>query len=309
MMRSACLAMSLLLSVQAQADDPDARGGKVYPDGHGGTVYLPLGDVSFTDQAVSYTPGERGPSGVHAQAAQAVGLPDYTSPSAPGFTSLGCHGSVVLQFTDNVLVDIEGADLYVFEVGPAVEATELAISYDGEHWIEVGKIAGARADVDIAPFIEPGSLFYYVRLTNAGGSCGGRTPGADIDTVAAVGAGYRLSLDSAILFDLGSAVLRPEASPELDRLVEELGRIGGRARLIVEGHTDSTGSLRTNEKLSIARAEAVWSVLSPRLTIDESLVVVRGRGATHPVASNETEQGRAQNRRVDLIVLPVADEE
>ena len=138
MMRSACLAMSLLLSVQAQADDPDARGGKVYPDGHGGTVYLPLGDVSFTDQAVSYTPGERGPSGVHAQADQAVGLPDYTSPSAPGFTSLGCHGSVVLQFTDNVLVDIEGADLYVFEVGPAVEATELAISYDGEHWIEVG---------------------------------------------------------------------------------------------------------------------------------------------------------------------------
>lgn len=124
---------------------------------------------------------------MHARADQAIGTPDYTSPFAPGFISLGCDGPVVLQFTDNILVDIEGPDLYIFEVGPAVEVTRLAISYDGEQWIEVGKIEGARADVDIPPFVEAGDVFYYVRLTNAGKSCHGRTPDADIDAVAAVG--------------------------------------------------------------------------------------------------------------------------
>ncbi|TNF73269.1 MAG: hypothetical protein EP299_08455 [Acidobacteria bacterium] len=59
--------------------------------------------------------------------------------------TLGCGGTIVLRFEDNALVDLEGPDLHVFEIGPAVEPTSLAISPDGTTWTEVGKIAGGRA--------------------------------------------------------------------------------------------------------------------------------------------------------------------
>lgn len=296
-----CSLALFLFSLDAHAQASD---GKEYPDGHGGSVYLPLGDVSFADTVVARVPGKRDPGGVHADAGQAIGIPDYTTPYAPGFLSLGCGGSVVLQFVDNVLVDVKGPDLFVFEVGPAVEPTRLAISADGEQWTEVGLIRGARADVDIAPHSGPNDVFYYVRLTDAGRRCGGPTPGADIDAVAAIGSAYRISLSSAVLFDVGKAVLKPEAQEELRAASERIRRMGS-VRLVVEGHTDSTGTLESNQVLSGARAAAVGDALSARLDVEAEHLDVRGKGETHPVATNETEEGRALNRRVDILIVPI----
>ncbi|WP_169578567.1 OmpA family protein [Salinimicrobium terrae] len=295
-----------LFTFQVSAQEGDRTSGKEYPDGEGGTVYLPLGDASFADAVVSNHPGEIPPDEdlPAVRPEYTLGVPDYTKPSAPGFLSLGCDGSVVLQFTDNILIDVEGPDLYVFEVGPAVEPTLLEISYDGKEWIDVGKIEGARADVDIAPFVKENDVFNYVRLTNAGKSCGGRTPGADIDAVAAVGSGYRLSLNSAVLFDLGEAVLQPEAKKELDAIAMQIKEMPGNMRVVVEGHTDNIGTPQVNEELSIERAQAVWDELSKEITIDEELVSIQGRGESRPVANNDTEEGRALNRRVDILILP-----
>lgn len=299
-----CTIIICLFTLQFSAQEGDKTSGKEYPDGQGGTVYLPLGDASFADEVVSNHPGEKAPEGIQGRPQYTLGVPDYTKPSAPGFLSLGCDGSVVLQFSDNILLDVEGPDLYVFEVGPAVEPTILAISYDGKEWIEVGKIEGARADVDIAPFVEENDVFNYVRLTNAGNSCGGRTPGADIDAVAAVGSGYRLSLNSAVLFDLGKAELQPEAKGELDSIAQQIKKIPGSMRFIIEGHTDNTGTPQLNEELSVERAKAVWHGLSKEIEINEERVNIRGFGESRPVADNDTEEGRARNRRVDILVLP-----
>src|SRR6056297_3590704 len=89
-----------LITLQLSAQEEDRTSGKEYPDGQGGTVFLPLGDASFADAVVSNHPGDKAPEGIQGRPEYALGLPDYTKPSAPGFLSLGCDGSVVLQFSD-----------------------------------------------------------------------------------------------------------------------------------------------------------------------------------------------------------------
>jgi OOP family OmpA-OmpF porin len=72
----------------------------------------------------------------------------------------------------------------------------------------------------------------------------------------------------------------------------------------VEGHTDSVGDDPTNQRLSEARARAVGDALASRLRLDAARLTTVGHGETRPVASNDTEAGRARNRRVDIIVRP-----
>ena len=71
-----------------------------------------------------------------------------------------------MRFTDNVLVDLAGPDLYVFEVGPAIEPMRLAISQDGTTWTEVGDISGGTAAIDIAKVAKPGERYRFVRVTD-----------------------------------------------------------------------------------------------------------------------------------------------
>lgn len=292
----------LLCSAALQANTPHCEG-KLYGKGKR-AICLPLGELSFADRLVSFYPGEKKAEAPFDNGAAALGEPNYKNTRSPDFVSLGCHGELVLQFSDNVLVDVEGMDLYIFEVGPFVEKTQVFISSDGSHWIDIGEIEGARADIDIAPFVAPGDKFSFVRLVNAGKSCGGRHAGADIDAVAAVGAEIRLSLNSALLFDVNKSVLKSAALTELDLLAEKIKSYGKQAKITLEGHTDSSGSESANQKLSEARANAVWAHLAPHLNISAERVKIIGYGESRPVADNTTEEGRAQNRRVDLLIVP-----
>ena len=76
---------------------------------------------------------------------QGLGIPDYDESEDKNYVTLGCGGVLTLRFVDNGLIDIPGPDLYVFEIGPDVEPTNLAISEDGATWIEVGAIKGGRS--------------------------------------------------------------------------------------------------------------------------------------------------------------------
>ncbi|EAR56455.1 hypothetical outer membrane protein OmpA [Photobacterium sp. SKA34] len=73
------------------------------------------------------------------------------------------------------------------------------------------------------------------------------------------------------------------------------------AKIYVVGHTDSRGSESYNQTLSEKRAEAVADTLRQHLNLDSSRIIAQGRGESDPVASNQTEDGRSQNRRVDII--------
>jgi len=285
-----------------------AEQARSFKDNKGVEVLLPQGELSFADLAVSYTPGTKMPTKeIHRDPAQALGVPDYTRPSAPGFVSLGCDGSVVVQFTDNVLTNVAGTDLYIFEVGPDVEAAEVAISNNGTNWISVGTIEGSRSEIDIEPYVEADSLFTYVKITNASKDCSGNTPGADIDAVAAVGSGFRMSLSSEVLFDVAKSNLKEPARAELDKIAEKISTLDSGFRMIVEGHTDSDGSAESNQTLSVDRAQSVWDYLRSKAGESGSgNSKVVGYGESRPVASNETAEGKARNRRVDILILPAS---
>lgn len=280
-----------------------AATGKEYPDGHGRKVYFPLGDISFADEVVSFNSGEPAASNERDRdPRQALGIPNYDKSNDTNYTTLGCGGTLTLSFLDNALVDIQGPDLYVFEIGPAVEPTRLSISEDGKNWIDIGAISGGRADVDIQPFIQPGQIFHFVRLTDLKSACGGSWPGADIDAVGAIGSVLQFSLSSAVLFDFNKFDLKPEAESELTRIVKEIKNYPG-ATIVVAGHTDSIGSVENNRILSENRAAAVRDFLKS-MGLEDFTFEVHGYGESRPVATNETEEGRAKNRRVEIIVLP-----
>lgn len=102
-----------------------------------------------------------------------------------------------------------------------------------------------------------------------------------------------------ILFDLDSAVIRPESKPVLDEVLEML-RGEASWKLTIEGHTDATGSEAHNLTLSQKRADSVKAYLVKE-GIDSGRLNTSGFGETKPVADNATELGRAQNRRVELV--------
>ncbi len=278
--------------------------GKRYPDGHGGTVTFPLGDISFADEVVAFKIGDPKPSEPKDRdPSNALGVPDYDAGRETGYVTLGCRGTLVLRFTDNALIDIEGPDLYVFEIGPAVEPTELAISEDGQTWVKVGRISGGKAEVDISSVAEPDQVFHYVRLTDLASDCSGRWPGADIDAVGAIGSAFQTTLSSAVLFDFDKATIKPDAAEVLKELVAELTQQDLRV-LIIEGHTDAIGSEAYNQALSRRRAVAVRDFLYRAGLPGDIRVVIRAYGESRPVASNATEEGRARNRRVQIVAIP-----
>lgn len=276
---------------------------RTYRDSRGNAVTFPLGDRSFADEVVSFQPGKlHGPEAV-SQPEAALGPPDYPPPdrSERNYVTLGCGGVLTLRFADNALLDVNGPDLFVFEAGEDIEPMLLEISLDGETWVDVGRIGGTVAVVDISPFVKRGDVFRYVRLTDSKDGCLSRYPGADIDAVGAIGGGLRISLKSSVLFDFGKSELKQGARLELHTAAAKL-RAFPTAKVVVEGHTDAIGSAEANSKLSLARAESVRQYLEKFEGITG--LDIKGYGPTRPVASNATEEGRERNRRVELLILP-----
>lgn len=281
---------------------------RTYIDSRGRAVVFPLGDASFADEVVSFavgTPPPRDPR--WADPNTAVGPPDFNpkrvDPRSPADVVLGCAGNLVVRFTDNVLVDVAGPDLYVFEVGPAIEPMHLAISQDGLTWTDVGDIRGGTAAIDIAKVAKPGERYRFVRVTDLKRACGAPYPGADVDAIGAIGSALRLSFDASVLFDFDRASLRPTAQAALSKAAAQIAEHPD-AKVIVEGHTDNMGAGGYNQALSQARAEAVRVFLLSRPALRERTLTASGFGATRPIASNATDAGRQQNRRVEIVVIP-----
>lgn len=102
-------------------------------------------------------------------------------------------------------------------------------------------------------------------------------------------------------FDFNKSDIRPDSRPILNEAAEIL-KENPEVRISVEGHTDAIGSDAYNEQLSLRRAEAVFRYLVNHGITPERMDVT-GYGKRRPVADNETEAGRAQNRRVELYVI------
>ena len=112
-----------------------------------------------------------------------------------------------------------------------------------------------------------------------------------------------LDMPGNVTFALNSAQLNPKFDPVLDKVAATLVEYN-QTMIQVAGHTDSTGSHEYNMKLSEERAMSVKNYLAGRGVPAKRMVTV-GAGPDYPVASNDTPEGRAENRRVEITIVPV----
>lgn len=292
----------VVLAMAATASAQEVTTVKSYSDGRGGEVRLPFGDLSFADEIVSFRKGEPAAADEHSVSDEVLGIPNYSTSVDDEYLTLGCGGELVVRFTDNALGDVDGPDIFVFEIGPAVESTSLAISKDGKEWIDVSTITGGVASIDIKGKANPFDTYSFLKLTDMRATCFGEWPGADIDAIAAIGAGRRVTLDASLLFDVGESVLKPVAENMLRDLATEIRAIPT-ARVVLEGHTDSDGSEDYNQQLSEARAESVKRFLIESGGVESTVVHALGYGETQPVAPNDTPLNKAKNRRVEALII------
>jgi outer membrane protein OmpA-like peptidoglycan-associated protein len=120
--------------------------------------------------------------------------------------------------------------------------------------------------------------------------------------------GDNLTLDMPgnVTFAFDSAKLNPQFDPVLDKVAQTLTEYN-KTVIQVAGHTDSTGTHAYNMKLSEERANSVMTFLASR-GVPASRMVTIGAGPDYPIADNSTADGRAQNRRVEITIVPVTQE-
>jgi outer membrane protein OmpA-like peptidoglycan-associated protein len=116
-----------------------------------------------------------------------------------------------------------------------------------------------------------------------------------------VGEGIKITFESGILFDVNKSELQSAAKSNIENLAKILNKYSD-TKILVEGHTDSTGTLEHNQKLYEQRAGSVSNYLKT-FGVQDVRISTTGYGPTQPVASNETTEGRAQNRRVEVAIF------
>lgn len=112
---------------------------------------------------------------------------------------------------------------------------------------------------------------------------------------------WSLGLSDNILFDKNDYKLRPESEKQIQEMASKLAATGlNHARL--DGHTDNYGEDSYNEALSLKRANVVADARAQGANIPRTNLTTRGLGKKYPIASNQTSKGRAENRRVAVVI-------
>lgn len=131
-----------------------------------------------------------------------------------------------------------------------------------------------------------------------------RTAGTDVQVVRQ-GDDLLLNLPSGITFAYNSSQVQPQFRQTLDQVADILSQYK-QTYIDVYGHTDSTGSAEYNQRLSEQRAVSVADYLASR-GVQPARIGTRGFGKSQPIASNDTEEGRAANRRVEIKIVPIRE--
>jgi len=135
-------------------------------------------------------------------------------------------------------------------------------------------------------------------VINIRDKCAGTPVGSQVDNYGCPNTQTALlSVELQILFDTGKSIVQPRFYKEVKKLADFL-KENPKSRVVIEGHTDDRGSNESNKTLSQSRASAIAKVLIDSFKIDASRVEAIGHGEDKPIADNETEEGRAENRRV-----------
>jgi outer membrane protein OmpA-like peptidoglycan-associated protein len=115
-----------------------------------------------------------------------------------------------------------------------------------------------------------------------------------------VGEGIKITFSSGVMFDVNRAVLKDQYRGELGELATILNKYED-TNILLEGHTDSTGTEEYNLELSKKRSQSVANYLATQ-NVNPTRFTIMGYGESQPIASNETSDGRAQNRRAEVAI-------
>jgi outer membrane protein OmpA-like peptidoglycan-associated protein len=115
-----------------------------------------------------------------------------------------------------------------------------------------------------------------------------------------IGEGIKITFDSGLLFDVDKAALKTKSKENLSELAVILNKYDD-TEILLEGHTDATGSEEHNLELSRARAQSVANYLAEQ-QVKATRFTIMGYGESQPIASNDTPDGRAANRRVEVAI-------
>lgn len=135
-----------------------------------------------------------------------------------------------------------------------------------------------------------------------------QTAGSGVDvTETDNGQAILVNLPDGVTFDVGSSTLKPEFRATLDKVADSLIQYPN-SLIDVYGHTDSTGSDAFNQTLSENRARTVMNYLIMK-NVPAARIRSQGFGETMPIADNATPEGRSKNRRVEIKIVPVTQED
>ena len=166
---------------------------------------------------------------------------------------------------------------------------------------DVGQNRGVLPPEELCPFDTPAALEVDKAKAVADAPVRARPAAAAPAAPAPAAAPTKVTFSSDALFDINKSVLKPEGKKNLDDLVGKIKGVNLDV-VIAVGHTDSMGTDEYNQRLSLARAEAVKAYLVNQ-GVPADRVRTDGKGESEPVATNDTAEGRAKNRRVDVTVM------
>lgn len=220
--------------------------------------------------------------------------------TGPGQTGMVEGRYYYVNYYANEGITLPGALQIVRNYANAAKAIGGRVVYeyeDGGNWYTTLQVTRGQAEVWVA-VVAAGNGMYTVEIiekqlmnqevtANAGSLAGSIR---DTGKAAVYG----------IYFDTGQSEIKPESEAAIGEIAKMLKADGG-LKLYVVGHTDNTGGFDSNLKLSQARAAAVAGALINRYGIAAARLIPFGAGPVMPVASNGSEEGRARNRRVELV--------
>jgi OOP family OmpA-OmpF porin len=178
----------------------------------------------------------------------------------------------------------------------AIKSVQGTVLFSYQNRIVNGKIVKDGKEVWVQA--EKGNGLIWLTVVEKAGMAQEITANAD-----AIGSDIKSTGHAAvygIYFDTGKSEVKPESQAALQEVAKLLSSDPG-LKLLVVGHTDSVGQLEANMKLSQARADAVVQALTKNHGVSAARLKAQGAGPIAPVATNRTEEGRAKNRRVELV--------
>ena len=167
--------------------------------------------------------------------------------------------------------------------------------YGSGHFQYSAKVSRPQGDIYISLHVTPDET--YVDMVETKPMQGGLVVAADLKS--GIGRSGHVAV-YGIHFDTGKAEVKPDSAGTLGEIAKLL-QADPKLKLYVVGHTDNVGALAANVDLSQRRAAAVVQSLTGQYRVDASRLLAEGAGPYAPVAANDTEAGRAQNRRVELV--------